>query len=179
MFSIAEKLFPARTRRRAIARQLHAQIIAEARRQELFGDARIKDDVDGRVAAISIFSSFVTLRLSQADEDGKAIADLLTAQIFEGFDAALRETGVGDASISRKVRKLGEAFVGIGVAVNEALAGETPKDDLEDVLIRNQIVQPEGSEAVARHIMLAHSNLMKRSMEDIRNPQADQPLFKA
>ncbi|MEZ5947353.1 MAG: ubiquinol-cytochrome C chaperone family protein [Hyphomonas sp.] len=72
---------------------------------------------------------------------------------MDGFDAAMREMGVGDASIARKVRGLAEHYYGLGGAVVTALEGDAAalEGALEEILCRNGVAGPEGSAALAAH----------------------------
>lgn len=145
------------------AERLHGAIRHKARQPHLYSDSRIPDTMDGRAAAIALFHGLVAARLVDLGSSGRALADRLSADIFDSFDAALRETGVGDASIARKIRALGEHFVGIGVAVTNALNESDPRPALQDVIIRNDICAPEGAEAVSRDLLQANTILSEQS----------------
>ena len=66
---------------------------------------------------------------------------------------ALRENGVGDASIARRIRKMGEEFYGLAKAMDEALEADAPQKEIAAVLQRN--VQPnfEHAMALADHLI--------------------------
>ena len=67
--------------------------------------------------------------------------------LFSDFDHALRENGVGDASIARRIRKMGEEFYGLAKAIDEALDAGAPQKEIAAVLQRN--VQPDHDKAMA------------------------------
>lgn len=155
------------TTEQAVAARLHAAITTEARQPSLFGGAGIPDTLDGRAAAIAVFHGVVSARLVAAGPKGRAVAERLAGNIFDSFDAALRETGVGDASIARKIRKLGEHFTGIGVAVANALAETEPKEPLREVLLRNEVCRTGGTAPVLESALQAHAALMRQTDEQI------------
>lgn len=148
-----------RSAERDAAERLHAAITAEARQPDLFGGAKIADTLEGRAAAIALFHGVVSSRLLMAGPQGRLIADRLASRIFDSFDAALRETGVGDASIARKIRKLGEHFTGLGVAVTQALSATDRNAALQDVLVRNDVCTSEGAGFIADRLLDADLSL--------------------
>ena len=56
-------------------------------------------------------------------------------EFFRDMDRSLRELGVGDISVGKKVRKMAEVFYGRIAAYDAALAGEG--DGLVPVIARN------------------------------------------
>jgi cytochrome b pre-mRNA-processing protein 3 len=70
------------------------------------------------------------------------------------LDAALREIGIGDVSVPKKVKKLGQAFYGRLAAYDAALAEDAGAEDLEAALARNVLETPDQpglAAALARH----------------------------
>lgn len=159
--------FPARYKAAMSAQNLHAAILSEARAPHLFGDLRIPDTMDGRVDAIALFAGMVSARLVSHGVQGRRVTEALNARLFDSFDAGLRETGVGDASIARKIRKIGERFVGLGVAMTEAIHGPDPLADSTEVLIRNDITARQGAPLVAERLVEAWAVLRSGSDEAI------------
>lgn len=136
-----------------IARRLHRSIVEKARAAKLFGENRIPDTFDGRFSAMCLYASVLFPRLERAGNKGKSISKILNDLIFSDVDGALRETGVGDASIARKVRKLGERFFGLARAANAAIESEQATESLAEVLKRNEVTSPEGASIVAELIV--------------------------
>jgi cytochrome b pre-mRNA-processing protein 3 len=150
---------------REIARRLASDIRVQARRPDIYGGHAIPDTMDGRVAAMALFAGLVSARLAVEGKQGRKVSSQLNSIIFDEFDAALRETGVGDASIARKVRNIGERFVGLGIATNEALAGEDPDGQLQAVLIRNGLADNDGAPRLAHLILSASQRLSPGTLE--------------
>ncbi|MEL6663207.1 MAG: ubiquinol-cytochrome C chaperone family protein, partial [Pseudomonadota bacterium] len=74
-----------------------------------------------------------------------------------------REEGVGDASIARKVRKLGERYFGLARAMDGALEGE---EALEAVLSRNGLGQ-ESVDGLADYARQADAALAQTSEAEL------------
>lgn len=146
---------------------LYAAILKRARNPDIFGDSGFTDTIDGRTGALAIYSSLVTTHLSAISQSGRALSSRLTDRIFDDIDASLRETGVGDASIARKVRTIGERFVGLGIAVNEAFLTSDPKASICEVLSRNELTGSSGTANVAADIIEARSILDAQSNDEL------------
>jgi cytochrome b pre-mRNA-processing protein 3 len=163
------KLLPGNTGRadRAAVSNLYAAILKRARNPEVFGDDGFADTMDGRTGALAIYTSLVTTRLSAISQRGRVLSSRLTDRVFDDIDAGLRETGVGDASIARKVRTIGERFVGLGIAVNEAFLTSDPQASIHDILERNELTGGTGTANVADDIIDVRRTLEARSDDSL------------
>jgi cytochrome b pre-mRNA-processing protein 3 len=100
----------------------------------------VADTLDGRFDLISLHAVLVIRQLRRLPEPGAAIAQGVFDAMFSDMDRSLREMGVGDLGVSRRVRAMWEAFHGRAVAYEAALeAGEPDGDDtaLIEALARN------------------------------------------
>jgi cytochrome b pre-mRNA-processing protein 3 len=105
------------------ARSLYDQLSAAARDPNLYGLGKVADTPDGRFELLALHSAVLFARLSkrgeQADETSQEIFDIM----FSAMDHALRELGVGDISIGKRIRKLAESFYGRLAVYHEAMTG--------------------------------------------------------
>jgi cytochrome b pre-mRNA-processing protein 3 len=67
-------------------------------------------------------SILVLRRLESLPEPGREIAQSLVDRLFQHLDAGLREMGVGDLRVPKRMKKLAEAFGGRSGAYRAALA---------------------------------------------------------
>ncbi|MEQ9316294.1 MAG: ubiquinol-cytochrome C chaperone family protein [Henriciella sp.] len=149
---LSRLFFPDRAKRARAASDLFHDLNQAARNPALFLKGRIPDTMDGRFHAIALHSAILLPELERRKPVGPKVSEAVYKRIFDGFDAALREEGVGDASIARKIRKMGEEFFGLGQSVQEALASADPSDSLAGVLRRNDICPQTGETVIARHL---------------------------
>lgn len=87
-------------------------------------DDGVPDTVEGRFAAL-VMHVFPLLDRLEAlarggDSEAQKFADCLVERLFHDVDDSMRALGIGDASIARKVRGLGEAYAGQVRAYREA-----------------------------------------------------------
>jgi cytochrome b pre-mRNA-processing protein 3 len=110
---------------REIVERLHDLVVAEARRPALFRPPfAVPDTVEGRFELLTLHACLVLRRLSALPSPAPDLAQDLTNRIFRGFDAALREMGVGDLTVPKRMKRLAGDFGGRGNAYARALAGE-------------------------------------------------------
>ncbi len=106
-----DRLFRPRPAQTA-GRALYTAVVAQARDPVLYSDCGAPDTVEGR---FEIYSLHVVLLLERLRRQGALAAETSQA-LFDTYvrslDDALREMGVGDLSVGKKMRKLGEAFYG-------------------------------------------------------------------
>ncbi|WP_290545997.1 ubiquinol-cytochrome C chaperone family protein [Aestuariivirga sp.] len=79
------------------------------------------DTLDGRFDMIVLHSYLVLDRLKGAEP---RFRQDLVDEFFRDMDYSLRELGVGDLSVGKKVRKMAEVFYGRVAAYDTALAAE-------------------------------------------------------
>jgi cytochrome b pre-mRNA-processing protein 3 len=144
------------------AKSWYAAIMTKARDPKPYLEALVEDSLDGRFNMVTLVATLVMRRLRDFDEDGRALADGVYREVFSGFDHALREEGVGDSSIARKMRKMGEEFFGLARAIDGAFEQDSPHQALTEALTRN--VQPDEDKAQALAEWLIQQDALLQAM---------------
>ncbi|ACB96939.1 ubiquinol-cytochrome C chaperone family protein [Beijerinckia indica] len=133
-----------RSSNRRLIDRLHGKIVTAARDPRLFTDYGVPDTLDGRFEMVTLHAALVVRHLRRLPAPAPDLAQDLTDCLFRHFDLALREMGVGDTSVPKRMRVLAEAFLGRSLAYEQALdaGNETEIDDtiaspLEAALERN------------------------------------------
>ena len=131
---------------------LYAAAVTAAREPGLYRSLAVPDTLDGRFDLVGLYAALMIRRLRQLPEPGPALAQAVFDAMFSDMDLNLREMGVGDLSVGRKVRQMWEAFHGRAMAYEDALeAGDAA--GLAAALARNvwRGAAPEGvAEGLAR-----------------------------
>lgn len=128
-------------RTKTVASKLYAAAVAQARAPGFYTELAVPDTIEGRFELYSLHVILLLHRLrgegAEAVETSQALFDTFTSAL----DNALRETGVGDLSVPRRMRRLGEAFYGRARAY-EAAFGEDA--DALEALIGRTVFAGEG-----------------------------------
>ena len=154
----------ARRANRNLIEQLHGEIVAAARRPALYLTFRAPDTLDGRFEMITLHAGLVLRRLRAISGLGDEIAQDLADCVFRHFDDALREIGVGDTSIPKRMKKMAEAFYGRTKAYAEGLA-EPASNELERALARNVYGVESLAEAPAAPALAGYARACAAALE--------------
>jgi cytochrome b pre-mRNA-processing protein 3 len=142
----------ARFRRNSQARTIHVlygAIVAQARSTAFYADFRVPDTVEGRFDLIVLHLVLLLHRLSGRAEAGRDLGQELFDVFCHDLDANLREMGVGDLAVPKRMQAFAEAFYGRQAAY---LAGLDAADQrvFEKALARN--IFPAGNDAGAAQL---------------------------
>ena len=112
--------------RREIADRLHAAVMAAARRPQLYLAFGAPDTMEGRFEMLALHAGPPLARLDALGKAGDArAADLageLADSIIRHLDAALREQGVGDLAVPKRIKKYAQNLYGRFAAYDEPAA---------------------------------------------------------
>jgi cytochrome b pre-mRNA-processing protein 3 len=125
------------------AAALYAAAVARAREPAFYTALGVPDTVDGRFELIVLHMHLICRRL-RGTAEGTALAQAVFDAMFRDMDRNLREMGVGDPSMPRRVKAMIEAYYGRAQAYDAALGeGGTA---LERALARNVFNAPGADE---------------------------------
>lgn len=129
------KWLHARRRKRDSAADIYNGVVASARRPAFYLSYGVADTMLGRFEMICLHAFLLFRRLGKTDNAGREMSQAVHDMMFVDFDRTLREQGVGDMGIGKRVKKLAKNLYGRIDAYNRGLAGENT--ELADALRRN------------------------------------------
>lgn len=105
---------------------LYQSLASAARTPALFSDFGIPDTLDGRLEALMLVTGLAVDRLTREDdaalnEGARMLAREVSESFFDDMDRTLREMGISDVGVPKKVRKIAKGFYGRMTAYAEAL----------------------------------------------------------
>lgn len=115
---------------------LYNALVAQARLPGFYLHAGVPDTLEGRFEMVMLHAFLVLHRLGQLGEPVRALGQRIFDILFDDMDQTLREMGVGDLSVGKKIKGLAAAFYGRIAAYDEALAADDGSV-LERALTRN------------------------------------------
>jgi cytochrome b pre-mRNA-processing protein 3 len=136
---------------RLIIERLYGAIVTQARLPFFYEDFAVPDTVEGRFDLIVLHVHLLFRRLAREDAATRAIGQQVFDLFFDDMDANLRELGVGDLAVPRRVRAMGEASYGRAGAYDAALA-EPGDAALIAALHRNVYGGVAGKETATLHL---------------------------
>jgi cytochrome b pre-mRNA-processing protein 3 len=156
--------------------ELYGAAVAAAREPFLYAGLGVPDTLDGRFDMVGLHAFLLIRRLRREPAPGPVLAQAVFDAMFSDMDVNLREMGVGDLSVGRKVRVMWEAFHGRAAAYGAAMtAGDM--DSLDAALDRNVWrgkSPPEGSTRALRRLVLAQdAHLLTRDLGSLARGTVD------
>lgn len=129
-------LFSGKRALRHQAEKIYWQIVDISRQKGLYTDYNISDTTDGRFDCLILHIFPLLRRLQEIPKQTKLASVIVDVMIYD-MERSLRESGVGDPAIARKMRHIGEAYAGRIKAYQEAFALLPERTSLEECLFRN------------------------------------------
>lgn len=162
---------------------LYRRIVEQSRQPDFYARHGVPDSLDGRFDMIVLHAFLVMRRLRAiGNEAANQLSQELFDLLFADMDNNLREIGVGDLGVGKRVKKMAQAFYG---RVEAYEAGLTATDDaiLTDALTRNLYgtTQPAlpNQLAMAAYMRAAEAHLAAQSEAGIVAGNVDFPAAPA
>ncbi|WP_343314382.1 ubiquinol-cytochrome C chaperone family protein [Brucella sp. BE17] len=151
----------------AIMLRVYEVIVAAARQKRFFAQFHVPDTALGRYEMLSLH---VFMALHRMRGNNSALTDLaqrITDEFFKDVDHSLRELGIGDQSVPKRIKKLARMFYGRVNAYSEAL-DDNDVEALGHALTRN--IRPDlelwpSARHLSTYVMCCRDNLQGISDE--------------
>ncbi|MEQ9245628.1 MAG: ubiquinol-cytochrome C chaperone family protein [Nitratireductor sp.] len=167
--------------RRVVIDGLYERIVAASRQPVFYARWEVPDTPLGRFEMIAL-NMILFLRRVRDEESAvvREVAQEVTDVFFADVEHAIRELGIGDLGVPKRIKKLARMFYGRAAAYGEAIdAGDV--EALAAALRRN--IRPDaegwtGAEPIARYALAAAASLESQQTErliaaDIAFPDAE------
>jgi cytochrome b pre-mRNA-processing protein 3 len=160
MFSLFRRPDPAH----AAARALFDALAAKARSPEFYTTGGVQDSMDGRFDLLVLHAFLAMEALRAAGEAGKATGTHLATITFQSLEGALRDLGIGDMGMSRRIKAMANAFYGRLSVYSDA--GD--ESAMGDALLRNLY---RGDAAMTSHAANM-ADYVLAALRRLRTPEA-------
>ena len=150
-----------------VAHELYVATIQAARDPWLFNDCGVPDTPEGRFEALTLMAFIVLNRLKDID-DAESIAQAYFDIMFEDIDANLREMGVGEATLAKRMKKLAGSFYGRVKTYDDAITSDDPSHWSQTIkrYLFNEVSAPE-------QVVESVANFSRSIVESIAIQDAD------
>jgi cytochrome b pre-mRNA-processing protein 3 len=165
------------SRRRQTIERLYGAIVAQARQPAFYEAFGVPDTVEGRFDLLVLHLHLVNDRLTQEGEAGVALGQELLDRFFEDMDASLREIGIGDLAVPKKIRSMAEAYLGRSASYAEAIS-KGDAEALAAAVARNILGGSDVSAAMplARYAIEAARRLRAQNVEQLSAANIEFPV---
>jgi cytochrome b pre-mRNA-processing protein 3 len=135
----------------------------------LYGELATPDTIEGRFEHYSLHVILVMDRLVRQGDEAAEVSQGLFDAYIRALDDALREMGVGDLSVGKKMRRIGEALYGRLMNYEAAFTGQEGADSLETILSRtvyDGVVDPPLA-GMAAYVLRQRAHLAEVKLQDL------------
>lgn len=158
--------FSSEAQARRTALKLYGVIVTQARQPGFFAVLGVSDTPEGRTDMIILHLFIVLERLNAAGAEGRKTARVLSEIFVTDIDDCLREMGVGDLSVPKKVKRAAQAM---GERCQAYLSAATSAPD--GTLLASEIAStvsglgenPASAAALAHYVLRARSCITNMS----------------
>jgi cytochrome b pre-mRNA-processing protein 3 len=175
-----QRLFRSRPER-AMGRRLYAAAVAQARTPELYSVLGVQDRIDARFELYTVHVVLLLERLKGQGEEAGDVGQVLFDTYLSALDDALRELGVGDLSVAKKMRRLGETIYARTHALTEALQPQAAPSALAATLA--EALFPDAGDArperLASYIRNARDRLTAQPLRQVLDGKPQWPRIAA
>jgi cytochrome b pre-mRNA-processing protein 3 len=128
---------------KAIGKALYAEIVQAARQPALYGETGVPDTLEGRLELILLHAALTIRPLRrEGGEPGRAVSQIVFDTMFEDFDIAMRELGLGDSGVGKKIRFMAEGFYGRAQSYDTAL--DAADEAVLELALSRNLLSSEG-----------------------------------
>lgn len=143
---------------------LYGAIMAAALRPHLYASFGVPDTFEGRFECATLHMALVLVRLRQLPPPADAAGQALVDRFFDGLDAAIREKGIGDVAVPRRMKRFMQGFYG-RVAAYEQAGGDPAA--LAVAIGRNVLEGANASRDLVDDVIASQEAVMHASLEDL------------
>jgi cytochrome b pre-mRNA-processing protein 3 len=154
--------------RREVVQALYARSAEASRAPWLYTVAAIPDTVEGRIEALTLHALLVMRRLKELPSPGPEVAQDYVDALFLHIDHGLRELGVGDTTIPKRMKKIAQGFYG-RVQAYAAPIDASDAEMLSAALVRN--IPAVAAEPLAAYVLASGRRLSGWSLDDVLTRQ--------
>lgn len=149
--------------------EAYRSIVAQSRQEKFYAQWGVADTVTGRFDMVSLHLALYLYRLKR-ETGTRAFGQALVELFFRDMDHSVRELGVTDLGVPKKVKTMGNVFYGLVGALDPALeSGDAA--NIEAVLVRNIYGSPQpGATQLAAYLLEETARLAAEPTEALVNP---------
>lgn len=156
------------------AGDLYGRVVAAARQPRFYGPGRVADTPEGRFELVALHLFLTAERVKILRPKGEELAQALIEAFVVDMDDCMREMGVGDLTVAKRVKQAAAVFYERAGIYRAALAfgpsdGDRSKSDPLCDAIREIVLNAEADDnfvqALARYVRRSH-DLMTAARDD-------------
>ena len=162
---ILAKLFGREDAARKDADRIYNAMMVQARLPEFYGPNKVPDNYDGRIDLLTLHLSVIIRALNAHGEQGKRLAQAIYEVMRDDWDVALREEGMSDTGVMKRIKPMIRLFYTRIKAYTEGIDAGS----IEAALMSAMLEETDGSfaPALSQYSLAAAAALDGKSLGEI------------
>lgn len=108
--SFLSQLFGKKDAAQRDARRIYSLVMQQSREPVFYGPDRFPDNYDGRIDVLTLHMGIVFEALRRHGEQGNRLAQALFDEMKDDFEVALREEGISDTGVAKRIKPMIRLF---------------------------------------------------------------------
>lgn len=156
----------------SVAHDLFGHIMDQSREPVFYKKFAVADNLDGRFDLMALHMAIVIEKINHSEnkEQVLKLKQILQEIMFDNLDLTMREIGVGDMGVGKKVKAMAEAFYGRMKVYKEHLNSKD-HGEMADALSRNLYRENEIDENVLSDMTTyafdQYQNVLNQNEKDV------------
>lgn len=166
--SLFSRLFGGKDNALRDAEVIYSKLMLHSRQPGFYGESRFPDNYDGRIDVLTLHIAIVLERLRAHGEQGNRLAQALFDYMKDDFEVALREQGLSDTGVSKRIKPMIQLFYTRVKDYTQSLAEQNVSGVANDMYEkREQSFTKTFQEKVEAYAINLRANLLNKSLGDI------------
>ncbi|MGI6852651.1 ubiquinol-cytochrome C chaperone family protein [Mesorhizobium sp. 1B3] len=162
---------------RIIVDSLYAKIVAAARQPELYSEWHVPDTPLGRFEMVGLHLFLLLHRVRGETGAIRDVAQELTDEFFRDVEHSIRELGISDPGVPKRMKKLARMFYGRVVSYGDAIDADD-RQALAEAIARNVRPDVDGwpeADRLTAYVITAAQGLAALTIDAILQGSAEFP----
>lgn len=147
---------------------LYASLTQASRAPVFYATLGVPDTVEGRFDMLTLHAVLILERLKQLPPPADDFAQDFVDDLFRRFDGTLREMGIGDISVPKRMKRIASHFMGRAKAYHDAI---TSGDEAMGAALARNVFDDESrieaGSALNQYVNATRQVLLKTDFESI------------
>lgn len=159
----------------ADATRIYNHLMLQSRQPEFYAADRVPDNYDGRIDLLTLHIAPVMHRLQSLGEQGGYLSQALYDVMRDDFEVALREEGLSDTGVKKRIKPIMNLFFTQVKAYVQALE---KRESLTTKFLPSLVAEPESdfSKALSDYALKFADTLSHKALGEIAHTDYEFPL---
>jgi len=160
------------------ARKIYREIMEKSRDTMFYGDGLCPDTTDGRMEILCLHLATIMFALRGHGKTGSQLSQAIYDVMIDDFDVALREEGLSDTGVARRIKPMAKMFFARSKSYADALGVDEDIEQKLSNIIGKYIAKNGGNpSSLVKYINGFHANLRENDLGQIAQAEFIFPTF--